>query len=267
KQFTLRVQQQSRCTNSVRANDNHTRPLFVQVSLRVVVNCPAGTPIGRNRNFSDASLRFKYRSLSQCLWPIGDVGACPGLSSTTVPTLPAKIAGRPAIVRTRQEAEIENPPMPSQFIECLCGDSAGDAQGKWRQARRVDGIGRVPCKPSNAHLAIVSVVVAFEFLVSNWPVPCGSIQRFHAEVRPVKPQEFANPNDSCASDSIHHLDLWRILASCGNWIIFWPFSHVGIEGKLRPLHLCLIVRAARRVVARPSPVSLLQAHDTSPKFC
>jgi hypothetical protein len=109
---------------------------------------------------------------------MGNVGARPGLSSTTVPALVAEIAGRPAIVRTRQEAEIENPPMPSQFIECLCGNSTSYTQRKGRQTRRMNRISRIPSKPSNAHFAIIGVVVAFKILVSNCPVPRGSIQTF-----------------------------------------------------------------------------------------
>jgi hypothetical protein len=84
--------------------------------------------------------------------------------------LTAEIASRPAIIGTGKEAEIEDPPMPSQTVERLSGDSPGYTQREWREARCVNGIGWIAHNSGNAHLPIIGIVVGLKVLVTDWPV-------------------------------------------------------------------------------------------------
>src|SRR4030095_3149916 len=154
--------------------------LFLGLSFRVIINGSTSMPSAIKRNLTNTRSRFKNCACLQCFGPIGDICASSSFGSTSVPPLSAEITSRPAIIRTGKETQIEEPPMPSQLVERLSGDSPCYTQSEWREARCVNGIGWIAQNSSNAHLPIIGIVVRFKVFIADWAVLRDSVHRVGA---------------------------------------------------------------------------------------
>src|SRR5262249_37429711 len=151
--------------------------------------------------------------------------------------------------RTRKKPQATYPPLPAKPVEAFGGYPSRGTDGKRRQAKRLIGVGWITGEAGDSHFPIVCTIVRNQILVANGPVLGGSVQGPDTKIRTMKRPKFRIPVNGCTPYSVRHFDVGRVLAGGHHWIVLRPLTLVRAEAELRPLHLRLVIEAARRIVA------------------
>src|SRR5690348_117608 len=131
----------------------------------IVVDCSAGAAVGINRNLPHPGPRLQHRAFAKRLGPVGDVGGCLGTYRAPEHALAMQVAARAAVVRTRDDSVVRNPPVPPQLVKTLGDDVPQNSNRQWRRwPRRARRVRRVARQSRYAHLAVIHVVVTLEVL-------------------------------------------------------------------------------------------------------
>ncbi len=157
----------------------------MQVALLVVINGTPRLSAVTERNFANSSPRFKDRTAAEGFRPVGNICTRPGSSPATIPSLRVEIAGGPAIVGTRQKAQIEDPPMPAKLVETFGRNSARHTNGQRWKPETMSGISWVAGKSRNTHLSLIRIVIWLQICVADRPILRQTVEGPDAKVRGV----------------------------------------------------------------------------------